>query len=62
MNWINTEDAMPEKNVYVLTHTPFCTYKCATGFWNGFDWRSADDRSEVWNIEYWMPLPELPSK
>lgn len=49
---------MPEKNEYVIGHTPFCNYKCATVFWNGLEWRSADDRKEVCNIEYWKELPE----
>ncbi len=60
MNWIECKDQMPERNVYVLAHTPFCKYKCAVAFWNGFDWRSADDKSEVWNINHWRELPREP--
>lgn len=57
--WINIDKAMPKKNEYVLVHTPFCKYKCAVAFWNGFDWRSADNTAEVWNIQYWQKLPNI---
>lgn len=60
--WININDAMPDRNVNVLVHTPFCSYKSSVAFWNGVDWRSADDKNEVWNISYWMPLPSLPTR
>ena len=50
---------MPEKNKYVLVHTPFCHYKCAVAFWNGVNWRSANDRADVWNINHWQELPDV---
>jgi len=56
--WNSINEIMPEKNKYVLGHTPFCKYKCATVFFNGIRWRSADDSKEVWNIKYWQELPE----
>jgi hypothetical protein len=52
--WENVKNKMPKRNEYVLVHTPFCKYKCAVAFWNGVDWRSADDKMEVWNINNWM--------
>lgn len=57
--WENVKNKMPKRNEYVLVHTPFCKYKCAVAFWNGVDWRSADDKTEVWNINNWMELPDV---
>jgi hypothetical protein len=57
VKWNNVEDIMPNKNEYVLVHTPFCKYKVATAFWNGVEWRSADNKDEVWNVQYWKELP-----
>lgn len=57
--WKNANKKMPERNVYVLVHTPFCKYKCAVAFWNGVEWRSADNQAEVWNINHWMKLPNV---
>jgi uncharacterized protein (DUF1919 family) len=62
MNWNKTEDKMPEHNKYVLVHTPFCDYKHSVAFWNGVDWRSADNTTEVWNVSFWMELPPLPEQ
>lgn len=60
IDWINANTELPENNQYVLAHTPFCKYKHAVAFFNGVEWRSADNQCEVWNIEFWMKLPELP--
>jgi hypothetical protein len=57
--WENVKNKMPKQNEYVLVHTPFCKYKCAVAFWNGVEWRSADDKTEVWNINNWMKLPDV---
>ena len=57
--WENVKNKMPNRNEYVLVHTPFCKYKCAVAFWNGVDWRSADDKTAVWNINNWMKLPDV---
>lgn len=57
--WNNIKNTMPELNKYVLVHTPFCKYKCAVAFWNGVEWRSADDKENVWNINYWQELPKV---
>jgi hypothetical protein len=46
-------NTLPTENTYVLVRTPFCKYKFATAFWNGMEWRSADDKSEVWNVTEW---------
>jgi hypothetical protein len=56
LKWTSVKDAMPEKNRYVLVETPFCTYKFATAFWNGVEWRSADNRDEIWNVENWTEV------
>lgn len=56
--WENVKNKMPNQNEYVLVHTPFCKYKCAVAFWNGVDWRSADDKTEVLNVKNWMKLPD----
>lgn len=58
--WVASEHNKPAKNKYVLGHTPFCKYKCAVVFWNGIDWKSADDKSIVWNIDFWQELPNPP--
>jgi len=58
--WENVKNKMPKINEYVLVHTPFCKYKCAVAFWNGVDWRSADNKDELWNINNWQVLPDLP--
>lgn len=57
--WIESEKEKPKRNEYVLLHTPFCAYKCAVGFWNGVNWRSADDKSQIWNVNYWQHLPSV---
>ena len=60
--WFHVSELLPQRNEYVLAYTPFCRYKCAVAFWNGVTWRSADNKSEVWNINYWQYLPKLPDK
>lgn len=60
MIWISTFDKQPELNKYVLVHTPHCKYKCSVAFFNGIDWRSADERETVWNVNFWMELPSEP--
>jgi hypothetical protein len=57
--WIGINEALPSRNIYVLGHTPFCKYKCAVVFYNGVNWRSADDKAEVWNINFWQYLPSV---
>lgn len=56
-SWNHINHLFPKRFEYVLAHTPFCKYKCAVVFWNGVDWKSADDKDVVWNIEYWQHLP-----
>lgn len=58
--WVASEHNKPEKNKYVLGYTPFCKYKCAVVFWNGVEWRSADEKNDVWNIDFWQELPNPP--
>lgn len=58
--WVATKDFMPENNKYVLAYTPFCKYKCAVAFWNGIEWRSADEKDIVWNVAFWQELPKPP--
>lgn len=58
--WVNIKTKMPKHNKYVLAFTPFCDYKCAVVFFNGINWISADNQTEVWNVEFWQELPKLP--
>lgn len=59
--WIKTSQKMPKKNEYVLVHTPFCKYKCSVAFYNGVNWRSADNEDEIWNVNNWQKLPNVDS-
>lgn len=55
--WKNVNIEMPERNVYVLIHTPNCRYKCSIAFWTGLDWISSDCVF-VSNVINWQPLPD----
>lgn len=58
--WMSSERNKPEKNKYVLGYTPFCKYKCAVVFWSGLEWRSAENKDIVWNVDFWQELPNIP--
>lgn len=55
--WVNINNDMPDRHKYVLIQTPYCKYKCSVGFWNGVEWKSADDNATIANVEFWQELP-----
>lgn len=55
--WQNVNFSMPQSHKYVLIHTPYCKYKCSVGFWNGVEWKSADNGDIISNVELWQELP-----
>lgn len=57
--WTNIKKKYPERGKWVIVDTPYCKYPAAIARWNGFDWHSPDV-VEVWNVSYWMDIPEIP--
>ena len=55
--WKNINHIMPDRHKYVLVQTPYCKYKCSVGFWNGVEWKSADDNATIANVDFWQELP-----
>lgn len=60
MEWISVNDRLPERNEYVLVSTPYCKYICDVALFNGVAWYSCEKSDYMFNIVYWMPLPEPP--
>jgi len=53
MEWIDAKEQLPNKGEYFLIETPYCKYPCCVGFFNGVNWRNADDKDKVMNVNYW---------
>lgn len=56
IKWNHVNDLMPEHHKYVLVETPYCKYFFATAYWSSVAWISADDRTEILNVEYWTEI------
>lgn len=56
ITWYHTNSVMPRRNEYVLIETTNCKYPACVGFFNGVNWLSADDKSEILNVQYWAKI------
>lgn len=68
MNWISTDDRLPEPNILVLIFNPFTFETMHTAKLTEFDgdqywfFESDDDYLHIRYTSHWMPLPEPPEE
>lgn len=55
--WNNTNDLMPEKDKWVIVHTPFCKYLFCSALFNGGNWIDSE-RTIIYNVQHWTTLKE----
>lgn len=61
IEWHHVDNAMPEPNEYVLIETRSCRYPACVGFFNGVNWISLDEKTEISNIIHWATI-KTPNK
>lgn len=66
-NWISVKDRPPEDDTDVLTISYGYNFQRVLHYDHGFNCHRLFDgtllnENEITDIEYWMPLPELPAQ
>ena len=56
MKWHSVSKLLPKKGEYVLVKTPYCRYPATVSFYNGVEWRSAEDKGVILNVEEWQRI------
>ena len=65
IHWTNIDEAMPEIGVMVLMHRPpKFTAVMSLRYWDDRFWweNNRGELTEVYDNDYWMPLPEPPKE
>ena len=55
IKWQSVEN-LPEKWEYILIETKYCKYPCIVGFYDGVNFRSAENKNKIMNCEFWQQL------
>ena len=60
IEWIDVDKAMPPRYQFVIVETLHCRYPHCTAFYDGVNWKCADDDT-VMNVKFWAYV-QTPAK